>query len=112
MEFFIEFFFEGLIELIGYSYVKVVSWILPKHKFSEKLHKRFKTGILILFVISILTLIFGIGLLTDGDPYEAKIGSYMTFIPLAVIGLQLLLGILAKIITILCCKRREKSDLL
>ncbi|MBQ8797130.1 MAG: hypothetical protein IJZ56_02930 [Oscillospiraceae bacterium] len=109
MEFLIELFFEGLIELIGYSYVKVVSWILPKHKFSEKLRQRIKTGVLVVFVIAFLTLIIGVGILSDGEPGAALTGRYMTVASLAVIGVPLVLGVLVKVITILRKKQSEKD---
>lgn len=110
LEFFVEFFVEGLIELIVYLYVKIASWIVPEHKFSEKLQKRFRIGILVLFVLQVISLIVGLIILEEEDPSFALAGRYLTYIPLVMIGTQLLLGIIAKIVTVIRNKRKERDE--
>ena len=109
LDLFFELFFEGLVELIVYLYMKIVSWILPEHKFSEKLKKRLRNGLEVFSAIMLLSLMCGIGLLIDADPAGKTVGAYMTYIPLGIIVAQLLLGIIIKVITIIRRKNREMS---
>ena len=98
MGFLLELLFEGIFELILYSYIKLMQLIIPKKTVSQKARKIIKIIVSGFSTILIFTIIIGIALFTEEDPYIQNLGKYMTFIPLAIIAVQILLGIFVRIL--------------
>ena len=97
IEMFFEIFLEGIIELILYCYIKLMHLIIPNKMFSEKEIKNIKNFCTTVAAILLIVLIIGLLLLLGADPFIKNIGKYMTYIPLSIIVLQILLGIIVKI---------------
>ena len=95
----IEFFGELFFELIVYCYMKLMQLIVPNKTISEKTEKTIKDTVTTVAAILFIILIIGIILLLAGDKTFNIVGRYMTFIPLSIILLQIMLGIAIKIIT-------------
>ena len=91
-------FIEGIFELINHCFIKLMQWIVPDKIVSEKTTKTLRNFATTIAVLSALALIIG-GILTiQEDPSIKNIGERMTYIPLQIIVLQILLGIVMRII--------------
>ena len=96
-----EIIFEGIIELIGYCYIKLMQLIIPNKTVSEKTRGIIKYTVTIIAALLGVVLIIGLILLIQDDPTIKNIGRYMTYIPLAIMGLQIFLGIFTRIFSYL-----------
>ena len=101
-EIFIEIFIEGILNLVMFIYLKLAHMLVPNKKIPKKTETKVQNIITIVSVLLVLSLFIGlIFLLTDDTAFNA-IGKYMTFIPLSIIGLQVVLSIvvmIAKLVT-------------
>ena len=96
-EIFIEIFIEGILNLVMFIYLKLAHMLVANKKNSEKTETKVRNIITIVSVLLVLSLFIGlIFLLTDDAAFNA-IGKYMTFIPLSIIGLQVVLSIVVMI---------------
>ena len=98
LELFFEIFVEGIFELIGCCYIKLMQLIVPDKKVSEKTKKTIRNIATTFAALLAVVLIIGFVLLLPEDPFMKNIGKYMTYIPLSIIVLQILLGIIVKIV--------------
>ena len=98
LELFFEIFVEGIFELIGYCYIKLMQLIVPDKKVSEKTKKSIRNIATTFAVLLAVVLIIGFILLVQEDLFVKNIGKYMTYIPLSIMVLQILLGIIVKIV--------------
>ena len=98
LELFFEIFLEGLFELIWHCYIKLMQLIVPDKIVSEKAEKNIKKIVTTFAALLIIVLIIGFILLIQEYSFVKNIGRYMTYIPLTIICLQVLIGILIKII--------------
>ena len=98
LELFFEIFVEGIFELIGYCYIKLMQFIVPDKKVSEKTKKTIRNIATTFAVLLAVVLIIGFILLVQEDLFVKNIGKYMTYIPLSIMVLQILLGIIVKIV--------------
>ena len=98
LELFFEIFVEGIFELIGYCYIKFMQLIVPDKKVSEKTKKTIRNIATTFAVLLAVVLIIGFILLVQEDLFVKNIGKYMTYIPLSIMVLQILLGIIVKIV--------------
>lgn len=98
LELFFEIFVEGIFELIGYCYIKLMQLIVPDKKVSEKTKKTIRNIATTFAALLAVVLIIGFVLLLQEDPFIENIGKYMTYIPLSIMVLQILLGIIVKIV--------------
>ncbi len=99
LELFFEIFVEGMFELIGHCYIKLMQLIVPDETVSEKTKRTIKNIATTFAALLVVVLIIGFVLLIQEDPFNKNIGKYMTYIPLAIMALQVLVGILVKIIS-------------
>lgn len=72
--------------------------IVPDKKVSEKTKKTIKNIVTTFAVLLVIVLIIGFVLFVQEDPFIKNIGRYMTYVPLAIMALQVLVGIFVKII--------------
>ena len=98
LELFFELFVEGMFELAGYCYIKSMQLIIPDKTISEKTKKTIKNIVTTFSALLAIVLIIGFLLIIQDDPFFKNIGKYMTYIPPSIIALQVLLGILFKIV--------------
>ena len=98
LELFFEIFVEGIFELTGYCYIKLMQLIVPDKKVSEKTKKTIRNIATTFAVLLAVVLIIGFILLVQEDLFIKNIGKYMTYIPLSTMVLQVLLGIIVKIV--------------
>ncbi|MBP3478418.1 MAG: hypothetical protein J6K03_02910 [Oscillospiraceae bacterium] len=98
LELFFEIFVEGLFELIGHCYIKLMQLIVPDKTVSDKARRTIKNIATTFAVLLAIVLIIGVVFLIQEDPLIKNIGKYMTYIPLTIMALQVLVGILVKII--------------
>lgn len=98
LELFFEIFVEGIFELFGYCYIKLMQLIVPNKTVSEKIKKTLKKTATTFAVLLAVVLIIGFIFLIQDDPFFNNIGKYMTYIPLAIIALQVFVGISIKIV--------------
>lgn len=91
-----EFIFEVIGESILYGYLYLMKLILPEKFLNEKLKAVLKVIVIIFSVILLCCIFLGLIALLDEDTKE--IGRYMVYIPLAISGVQILLGIILRIV--------------
>ena len=99
MEFFLEVFVEGIFELAFYCYLKLMQLIVPEKSISEKSKRVIKNTIKVIACLLFLTVLVGLVFLTETHTVLHTVGQYMTFIPLGIIALEIVLGIVFKIIS-------------
>ena len=98
IELFFEIFVQGIIELFGYCYIKLMQLIVPNKTASEKVKWIIKVIATTIAALLVVFLIIGLVLLVQDDPFVKTIGGYMTYISLAMMVLQIAVGIVLKII--------------
>ena len=96
-EIFIEIFIEGILNLVMFIYLKLAHMLVPNKKFSEKTETKVRNIITIVSLLLVLSLFIGLIFLLPDDAALNAIGKYMTFIPLSIIGLQVVLSIVVMI---------------
>ncbi len=98
LEFLFELVFEGIFELIGYCYIKLMMLIVPDKPITENTKNKIKKIVTSFSAILVIVLIVGLILFAQDDMVVKNIGKCMMYIPLGIIGLQILLGIIMKIV--------------
>ncbi len=93
-----ELFFEGLFETIGFFYLKLTRLFFPKKTLSKKEEATIKFVAKLFILFLMIAFIVGIILIFEKDPAIKNIGKYTVYISLAVMVVQLALGIILKII--------------
>ena len=105
-EMFLEVFIEGILSLFMFVYLKVAHVLVPNKTISQKSRDKIKNMITIISALLLITMFIGITFLSPDDAMLNTVGKYMTFIPLSIIGLQVVLSIVVMIVKIV--KRRKK----
>ena len=97
-EIFIEIFIEGILNLVMFIYLKLAHMLVPNKKISEKTETKVRNIITIVSLLLLVSLSIGLAFLAPDDTTVNAIGKYMTFIPLSIIGLQVVLSIIVMIV--------------
>lgn len=97
-ELFFDIFLEGVFTLFGYCYIKLMQLIVPNKTISERTKSIIKNTVAIIAGILGIILIIGLIFMGRNNPSMNRIGKYMTYIPLALIVVQIVLGIIVRII--------------
>lgn len=97
-ELFFEIIFELIIELIGTCYIKLMQLVVPNKTFSEKAIRVIRYTITTIAALLGITLIIGLILLVQADPFIKVVGKYMTYISLTIMVVQIVLGIVVKVV--------------
>lgn len=92
-----ELIFEVIFEFFIDCYIKLMQLIIPDNIMSEKTKKIIKNTVTTIALLLVVVLITGIVLILPDDPSIKIIGKYMTYIPLTIIVLQIILGITVRI---------------
>jgi uncharacterized Tic20 family protein len=98
LELIFEIFVEGIFELILHCYTKLMQWIVPDKMVSEETKETLRNFATTVAVLLALVLIIGVLLILQEDPVIKNIGKHMTYIPLQIIVLQIILGIVVRIV--------------
>ena len=93
IEFILQLFIEGTVGLFMSVYLKLSSSLIPNSLQSQKIKTKIKNTITTISAFEVLFLFLGIFFLLPDDPTFNIIGKFMTFIPLSIITLQLIIGI-------------------
>ena len=105
LEFFIEVFVEGIFELAFYCYLKLMQLIVPEKSVTEKAKRVIKNTIKVIACLLFLTVLVGLVFLTETHSVLHTIGKYLTFIPLGIIALEIVLSIVFKLVS--HCKTKK-----
>lgn len=98
-----EIIFEGMLE----GCVALMQWIIPEKTLSKKTYRVLKVLVVIFACVLFMSIFIGIfALISDDNPYEVEIGKRMVFIPLAIIVVQILIGVIVRKIT----KNKENKE--
>lgn len=92
------FVFELIIDFILDSWFDLMELIVPAKSIGKRARIILKTIVCIFTLLLFITLIFGIFAIFSDDPYTCLIGKYMVFIPLCISAVQILLGIIVRVI--------------
>lgn len=95
LEFLIEFIFESIVE----GYFALMQWIIPKKWIGEHFHTALKIIVGIITFFLFLSMLLGIFALISDDACTKSVGRYMVFIPIAISVVQIILGIILRIIS-------------
>lgn len=99
LELFFEIIFECFIEAVFCCYIKLMQLIVPQKNVSPKAREAVKNTVIAVAVVLMITLIIGFIFLMQSKPTIKAVGRYMTFIPLIIIAVQIVLGITVKIVS-------------
>ena len=94
-----ELVFGIIVELVITVYIKLMSLFVPEHHFDEKLREKIKNGVTIFAVLLFLCSFIGFFLFLQPPSITKTVGTYMLFVPLGIMGFQILLGIVCRIIS-------------
>lgn len=93
LEFITEIVAEGVIEFFAYCYLQMMQLIVP-----DKAKKITKIIATTMAAVLFVALIVGLGFFVQEDPAASNIGKYVLAVSLSVIVLQVLLGIIVRIV--------------
>ena len=98
-----------LLELVGDMvvdvYLEMMCWILPEKKWSEKTRFILEVLVSLFAVLLFICIVFGILLQQQDGEVARTAGRYMAVVPLAIIGVQIIAGIVIRLIV----KRKRKN---
>ena len=92
------FIFEIVVEVVITVYIKLMTLFVPEHQFDEKLRERIKDGVTVFAVLLFLCSFIGFFLFLQPPSLTKTIGAYMLFVPLGMMGVQIVVGIIYRII--------------
>ena len=100
-----EIVFTVIVEATLTIYMELMSLIVPAHQFDERLKEKIKNGLTVFAVLLFFCSIIGFFLFLQPPSITKTIGAYMLFVALGIIGFQILLGIVYRIIKAINSKR-------
>lgn len=106
-ELFFEIVLEGIFEGSLYGYIKLMSLIVPHYIVSEKAKKRIQISIILYSVILMILIIVGLIMLVQKDLDIKSVGRYFIFIRVILIGIQVVLGIISKVVPAISLRRKK-----
>lgn len=97
MEFIVELLGEIFIEAFMTFFMWLMELIVPEKTFGEKMEKAIRKAIKIFSAILFIMLIIGIILFVQEDEKIKLVGKFLTYIPLAIIIVQIVAGVVMKL---------------
>ncbi len=97
MEILLEFFFEIIVEGVGSLWMYLMCLVLPKG-LSKRARAVLRGCVAVLCVVIFLSMLIGVILMCSEGALTQTVGRYLFFIPLAITLLQILLGIVVKLL--------------
>ena len=98
LELLFQIIFEVVLEGAAAIYVKLMSLFVPDHKFSPRLRERIKSGVTVFAALLFLCALLGLFFYTIPTSPSKTVGAYMLFVPLVIIGVQIIAGIIYRIV--------------
>ena len=93
--FLFEFIFDSIIE----GYFALMQWIIPKKSISDRTRVVLKIFVYIFTALLFAIMFFGIFAIISDDEYTKSIGRYMLYIPLAISLVQIVFGVIIRIVS-------------
>ena len=90
--------FEFVFELVFAIYVELMSLFIPDRKLDKKMRKKIKNAVTVFAVLLFVCALIGFFLYTLPHSNTRTVGAYMLFVPLVIIGVQIIAGIICSII--------------
>lgn len=106
----IEFLGELVFEILGECYLALMSLIVPHKVLSESTEKRVRTAVKLVAGALLIVLIVGAVLFFSGESAFKTVGGFMTFIPLVIIVLQIVLGIIVRVLMHFKKRNSDQND--
>ena len=100
-----ELVFEIIVEAVGAIYIKLMTLFVPNHQFNKKLRKKIKNGVTAFAVLLFFCAFIGFFLFLEPPSLAKTVGAYMLFIPLGIIGIQILALIVYRAVKAIKSKR-------
>ena len=91
----LELLVDGIID--GWLYL--MEWIVPERYISRTFRIVLKILVWIFSALLLFVMLLGVFAIISDDAYTKQIGRYMIFIPLGISAVQILLGIIVRIIS-------------
>ena len=101
----LEMLIEGILYVVMSVYQKIAHVLVPNQEISQKTKHKIRDVLTIISVFLTLILFLGVIFLLPGDSKINMVGRYMTFVPLSILGLQVILSVI--IIVVRAVKHRE-----
>lgn len=93
-----EIVFEVIVEAVIGIYMKLMTLFVPKHQFDQNLRNKIKNIVTVFAVFLFLTAFLGWILFMQPPSLTKTIGAYMLFIPLGLMGIQIVAGVILRIV--------------
>lgn len=93
--FLIDLIFDSVLE----GYFTLMQWIIPQKQIGKKFRTALKIIVGIFTVLLLFIMLVGFWALISEDAATKRVGRYMVYIPLAVSVVQILFGIILRIIS-------------
>ena len=98
MELIVEFLGEIFIEVFMTFFMWLMQLIVPEKVLREKAEKTLRKAVTVFSAILFIALVIGVILLVQEDEKIKIIGRFLTYIPLAIIIIQIVSGIILKLV--------------
>lgn len=105
-----EFLGELVFEILGECYLALMGLIVPHKVLSKRTEKRVRTAVKIAAGVLLIILIVGVVLFFSGESAFKTVGGLMTFISLGIIVLQIILGIVVRVLMHFKKQDTDQSD--
>ena len=90
--------FEIIFEAVLTIYTKLMTLLVPDHRFDEKLRERIKKGVIVFAAVLFLCALIGFFLFVQPPSVIKTVGAFMLFVPLGMMCVQILAGIIYRIV--------------
>lgn len=91
----LELLVDGIIE----GWLFLMEWIIPERYISRTFRIILKIFVWIFSALLLFVMLLGVFAIISDDVYTKQIGRYMIFIPLGISAVQILIGIIVRIIS-------------
>ncbi len=91
----LELLVDGIIE----GWLFLMEWIIPEKYISRTFRIVLKVFVWVFSALLLFVMFLGVFAIISDDVYTKQIGRYMVFIPLGISAVQILLGIIVRIIS-------------
>ncbi len=96
--------FEGILAI----YMKLMTLLVPEHKFGTKLREKIRSGVAIFAILLFLCAIVGFLMYISPPSVMKTLGAYILYIPLGIMGVTMTAGIIYRIVKAI--KNKHKND--
>ena len=91
------------LELLGNAIIEgwffLMEWIIPERYLSRTIRTVLRILVWVFSVFLLLVMLLGVFAIISDDTYTKQIGRYMLFIPLGISAVQIIFGIIVRIVS-------------